>query len=256
MYVGKSFGRKRINVRGKEHFRYLKGNKHPNKILQTLYHIYPHGFKLEVVEHFSSITDDELCNKEIYYVKYFNTYEAGANSTIGGRTVTGLIHKEETKKMLSMNITGSLNHFYGKKHSELSKYKMSLSRKGRPVTAKQLECLSIQWRKPKSKQHKENISKALKGREFSKETREKMSQSAKGRKWTEESKLKRHNTIRKLSDEELFEIYQKANSGNFTNKQLSIEYGVGMTLISNIKNLRAEYIKNIIEDKLITNKRG
>lgn len=74
----------------------------------------PENFKYEVLEIINAETIDELIKKlndrEIYWIKKFDTFKSGYNSTIGGRATysekrsaskVGFKHSEDTKKYLS-----------------------------------------------------------------------------------------------------------------------------------------------------------
>lgn len=120
---------------------------------------------------------EELNDKEIFWIKFYNSYikfqnSNGYNMTIGGESLSGednpfygKSHSLETKekmsekakgrkhteltkkkigKILSQNYSGENNHMYGKKHKEETRKKMSEAHKG---VKKTLE-------------HRENISKA------------------------------------------------------------------------------------------------
>ena len=54
------------------------------------------------------------------------------NLTNGGEGVSGMIHSENTKKIMSEKKSGDNNHFYGKTHSEDARKKISESKKGKP----------------------------------------------------------------------------------------------------------------------------
>ncbi len=253
IYIGKSFGSHRINERKKEHARYLKNRYHPNSILQELYDIFgKEKFTYEIIEHYDNITNEELNNKEIYYIDKFNTYFSGANLTIGGDTVTGMKHSDETKKVISEKVSGENNPFYGKTHTEETRRKFSEQRKGKKLNENQRKAFSTQWQKgvPKSEEHRKNISKGLKGRKYNDKTLKKMSDAKKGKKRSEESKLKQSNTKRKISDETIMEIFIRSNLENITNKNLGIEFGIGGTVVSNIKHIKEEYMRRVIETNI------
>lgn len=253
IYIGKSFGSHRINYRRKEHLRMLKNNYHPNDILQSLYDTYGESrIVYQVIEEFEKITDEELLKKEIYYIKEFDTYNSGANKTIGGNTVTGMKHSEDTKRATSERTKGVNNPFYGKKHTEESLEKMSNFQKGKEINDNQRKGLSAQWQKgvPKSESHRKNISKGLKGRTYSEETLKKMSEAKKGKKMTKDSIEKRVESIRMFPDNIILEIFIKSNLTKLTNKELSLQYNCGKTLISNVKNLHRKIFRNAIENNL------
>ena len=56
------------------------------------------------------------------------------NLTHGGEGVSGMIHSENTKKIMSEKKSGENNNFYGKTHSEDTKKKMSIAKKGKPAS--------------------------------------------------------------------------------------------------------------------------
>lgn len=79
---------------------------------------------------------DLLLEKEIYYIKYFNSLTPnGYNMTVGGEKMFGennpfygKTHSKETKKLLSKKASkriGELNPFYNHKHSEDTKKTIS-----------------------------------------------------------------------------------------------------------------------------------
>jgi group I intron endonuclease len=89
------------------------------------------NFKKEVLETCKTI--DDLNYKEKYWIEKLktNNQEIGYNISFGGQTgwMLGLKHSEETKNKFSLDRKGKLvgdkNGMYGKKHSEESKKKMS-----------------------------------------------------------------------------------------------------------------------------------
>lgn len=137
------------------------------------------------------------------------------NGTDGGEGILGLKHSEETKKKISASKRDpslkAVRSFakggfpVGSKKSEETKRRMSEAQKKRfsrqPRTEETKQKMSKAhkelWasRGPKvfSDEHKQNISKALKGRTFSDETRKKQSEAAKAR-W-------KRNGPKKFSDE-------------------------------------------------------
>lgn len=102
----------------------------------------------EVIEY---CTEDELNEREKYYIKLFNSTdrEIGYNITEGGDGCIGYVFTEEAKKAVSEGLKrsynnlsekekkirsdrqkGENNHFYGKHHTEETKQKISNKLKG------------------------------------------------------------------------------------------------------------------------------
>lgn len=72
-------------------------------------------------------TMEELNKLEIEYIKKYDSYNNGYNSTLGGGNLCGYHHTEETKRKISENhapMKGELNGMYGVKMTEESKRKM------------------------------------------------------------------------------------------------------------------------------------
>lgn len=86
------------------------------------------------VENFEWETLDEHVNveflnkMEIYYIGYYDTYNNGYNSTLGGNNSP---MSEETKKKLSIALSGKNHPMYGRSLSDEFKKKLSLDRQGK-----------------------------------------------------------------------------------------------------------------------------
>lgn len=83
----------------------------------------------------SASTIEELNEKEIYWIKKYNSLVPnGYNQCIGGDNTCGFHHREESKRKMSETksqiYVGEGNPFYNKTHSEESRKKMSDKRKG------------------------------------------------------------------------------------------------------------------------------
>jgi len=109
---------------------------------------------------------NELDEMEFHYIKQYNSYitNNGYNMTWGGEGVYG------------RKLCGAKNGMYGKKHSKETLKKMSDMKKGKTPWNKDKK------RPPFSKEWKDNLSKALKGRIFSEESIKKMQEKSKIRK--------------------------------------------------------------------------
>ncbi len=115
---------------------------------------------------------EELDDKERYYIAFYASIdpEKGYNKESGGSKFKKL--SEETKQKMSEKAKGEGNPFFGKKHSDETKERMSKIRQGRSP----------------SDQAKKNISEGLKGHKISEKTKKAISESNKGKKASEEAK--------------------------------------------------------------------
>jgi hypothetical protein len=127
------------------------------------------------------------------------------NTKITSRVYAKL--KEEYTKLQSEKYKGSGNGFYGKKHTDAVKHRISEANKGRvqPIEEKEKQIRAITGRKraPFSKEWKAKLSAASSGEnnsrygvEVSEETRQKMREKALGRKQSTETIQKKADAIR------------------------------------------------------------
>lgn len=82
------------------------------------------NFSIELIE--NQISDQEINNREIFWIESLKTIENGYNCVSGGQggdTFTNNPRKDELRKIFS-------NNFKGRKHTIESKLKMSENRKG------------------------------------------------------------------------------------------------------------------------------
>ena len=111
-------------------------------------------FEWEVI--YNGISDIDICNKEVELIKEYKSRDPliGYNMTDGGDGSAGIIVKESTRKLRSINSKGvrnscyglyGVNHpAYGNIHSQVTKDKISKAFKN----------------KPKTQEHKLKLSKA------------------------------------------------------------------------------------------------
>ena len=176
-----------MNKRKNKHFTLLRHNKHNNKHLQSAWNKYSEkNFVFEIIESFESYDPDIINEREIFWIKYYNSFnkDFGYNNTSGGDGIKNYKHTEEAKKKIS----------------EASK-KQKLSKEHKEALLK-----SITGRK-KSEEELKKLSNAEKGR--------KISDSRKGFKMSEEQKQKlsrinkgKPSNNKKLSDEDIENIKQ------------------------------------------------
>ena len=194
---------------GKHHY-HIEGQLDPNyhgsgTIIKNIYKKRPETLKEEYIK--TCYSEEEMCSDEQYYIKVFKTlWPNGYNLTEGG---DGVMPCEETRRKMSENhydCSGEKNPMFGKKLSEEVKKKMSLSKKGKPLTEKQLEKrkgLFVGEKNPMyGKKHTEETRKKIsakhkgkpspnKGKHLSEETKKKISAANKGKpKWSDEARRK------------------------------------------------------------------
>lgn len=162
---------------------------------------------------------DSLNEAEKYWIAYWDTINKGYNLTQGGEGTNGLkLSKEQRNKLrkahlgkalskqhrknISISITGENNPFYGKKHSEETKLKISLRRRGIVAHNKGV---------PLTDEHKLKLSNKMKGRVSPR----------KGIKFTEEQKLKSSlaQMGKKLSEEHKRKISENRKKNPFTEEE-------------------------------------
>jgi len=151
----------------------------------------------EIIDISDSIT--ELNEKEMYWIKFYNSYihfenSNGYNMTLGGESTLGWIPTEETKLKIGKSnkgrLSGDKNHQYGKKgelsqwwnrkHTQEEKDKISLANKNKIFSKETREKISLANKGktkgiPKSEEHKKKISQSKLNHEVSNKTREKIS---------------------------------------------------------------------------------
>ena len=130
------------------------------------------------------VYEEDLDELEKFYIKYFDSFENGYNSTLGGDGTRGhnpyANKTEEEMKEIGNKITKSIK---GKKRSDETKKKMSKSKKGEknPFYGKFGENHPLYGRKH-SEESKRKMSVSHIGKKRSKESRKKQSESISGSK--------------------------------------------------------------------------
>ena len=98
----------------------------------------PDKYEYSVIEY--DVPEDKLDEREIFWIKFFDSYNNGYNLTEGGNSTRGYKHTEEYKLHLSKLHSGSGNPFYNNH---------SLAGKNHPMDGKKL-----------SEEHRKKISEA------------------------------------------------------------------------------------------------
>lgn len=164
----------------------------------------PENFEYTVLMNVIGDTKKELKKYlnllEIGFIRMYDSYNNGYNSTLGGDSLIGFHPSEETREKMR-------NSHIGVKLSPEHCRKMSESRKGRKFSEDHRKKISEARKGMKfSPEHRENISKSRKGIPCSEETKKKMSETMKGRQtheWTDEMRKKlRESCIGRIDSEE------------------------------------------------------
>jgi group I intron endonuclease len=151
------------------------------------------NFSKEVLEVCS--TQEQLNEREKYWIKETKAIELGYNLTEGGFGVSNM--SDEIKQKISKSKKG-------KKLSEEARKNMSKASKGRKHTEETKRKLSeINKGKKLSEEHRKKLSESHKGAKFTEEHKRKLSDRSKGRKLSEEHKrrLREFHTGKKVSEE-------------------------------------------------------
>lgn len=154
VYIGQTT--RSLDTRIREHFRQKK-----SPISKALRSVGLNGFTATVIDHAHS--HEELDEKERFWIKYYDSLVPnGYNICTGGEGARGWRPTDEQRaKMRESHIglaageknpmygkTGELNHFYGKKHSDETRKRMSEHAKKRNLTngrnprARKVECIN------------------------------------------------------------------------------------------------------------------
>jgi group I intron endonuclease len=190
VYVGSSIT---LKARHDTHFHDMKKEIHFNKHLRAAAKKYGiENFEFSILELVPLEDDKEvlkrvLLSKEEIWIKKLNAGdpEFGYNRYIIPNSPLGITRTEEEKRNISTakkgKGMGEDNPFYGKKHSEETRKKMSLSHSGAVVSEETKRKMSEShkghvW----TEESKSKVSRTKKGIPKSEETRRKMSEAKKG----------------------------------------------------------------------------
>lgn len=116
-----------IKIRWNEHVQDALNSKRKRCVLRNAIVKYGRdNFKIESIAEFSNITEEELLDKESYYIEMYNTMvddDCGYNMV--KLSDQRLIFSEVSKKKMSVARMGDKNHFFGKTHTEETRKVMS-----------------------------------------------------------------------------------------------------------------------------------
>lgn len=126
--------------------RMMEHNRHRTTMIDKALKKYgKENFNIELLD--SANTLEELNEKEIYYINYYNSKKPnGYNLCNGGDNTKGFVHREISKIKMSNKkkgkYKGSENHFFGKHHTLETRQQWSDKRKGlKHLTEEQKEKL-------------------------------------------------------------------------------------------------------------------
>ena len=160
VYIGQTI--KSLNKRKKAHL-YNSTKGYDNYLYRAIRKYGENNFKWEVLCECNS--NDELNEKEQYYIKKYDSYgDGGYNMTAGGEGIFSYRHTEKHKKFMSKRMSGKNNPMYGRDRSGKNNPMYGIDRKGQLLGPKF-----------HTEETKKKIRQKLLGRKISKETIEKIS---------------------------------------------------------------------------------
>lgn len=162
---------------------------------QILIKLYPNNYGLIHAAHMMSNSKRYGSKKYSWlkekHIEYSKSLTGDKNHFYGKK------HSEETKKKLSLLKQGKLHNRYGKKHSEETKQKMKEKRKLQIITDETRKKLS-EWKR--TEESKRKMSESHKGKKYSEETKKKLSESKKGENNPMHGKKHSLESIQKMKD--------------------------------------------------------
>jgi len=212
-YIGQSSN---LEKRIRRHFSSLRGNRHYNLHLQRAFGVYEESaFEWKILEECS---EDNIDDRERTWIAFYKSdqKEFGYNDQSGGHAMKR--YSEESRRKMSLSHIGKISPYRGikrsevtrqkisealrvlalsgrppshtgKKHSEETKRRISLAKKGVKVSDKERERISIMNAARRGVKRSEatrlKISQSIKGVPFSEERRLALSKSRKGKAPTE-----------------------------------------------------------------------
>ena len=131
-YIGKTIFD--LEHRKRQHKSDMKRDKDNKAVYNAIKKYGWDNLEWEVID--KAENEDDLSQKEIYWINHYNTFvhaenSMGYNMTLGGEGASGYKFSDEQKHNFSKMRTGESNGFYGKTHTEESKRKQSVSKLGK-----------------------------------------------------------------------------------------------------------------------------
>lgn len=132
MYIGKTI--RDLETRKSQHKSDMKRDKNNKAFYNAIKKYGWDELTWSIID--TAEIEEELSEKEKYWIKYYNTYihfknSMGYNSTLGGEGTSGYKYSEELKQQMSEKMSGENNPFYNRNHTEESKQKQSQAKIGK-----------------------------------------------------------------------------------------------------------------------------
>lgn len=233
MYIGQSVN---INKRKAYHLWMLRSGNHFNPKLQNAFNKYSEeNFEFKVLE---LCKFDEINNKEIQFIKKYNSIEEGYNICEGGNGSLGRILSDETKrKIAKANIGRIQSKEAGVRKSVVGKILWSNIKYREKMMGRKHP---IPWNKgiPKTLEEKQNLSEKLKGRVIAESQKEKLRELYKGE----------NSITAKLKEKDVIEIRLRFLKGE-EQCCMKKDYLVSsQTIYDIVRNRRWKHLPNTIEE--------
>lgn len=233
-YIGKTVD---LHKRTVTHLWRLENGTHPNPHLQRAFDKYgKNNFGFEVLER---CREEDLNDKEMAYIKKYDSFGTGYNLTAGGDGAVGRKLKEETKAKISQANTGRKNtkaqrerkSKAGKKLWSNPEYREKMMARPKPTSV---------WNKgrKRTEEEKKNLSEKMKGRLITEEHKQKLRELYKGE----------NSLSAKLTEKDVIDIRLRFLKGE---KQCDIrkDYPVTtQTIYDIVRNRRWKHIPNTFEE--------
>ena len=140
MYIGQT--KYTAEKRYKEHIHIALHKKNNLRLYNSMRKYGVENFEMTVLE--TDVPENQLDEKEKYYISKFRTFENGYNNTKGGGGVRGYHHSAETRKKMGRAISASMWKINTPERTE----KIKAAQKGRKFT----------------EEHKQHIKESIKDR--------------------------------------------------------------------------------------------
>lgn len=140
---------KPIKERVKEHFNRCLNGTSKTKFCNSIRKYGMENFKIKLL---TKCELNEIYEKEKYFIKKYDSFKTGLNSTIGGEGCTGYKHSKSVRKKISTSLLNGNSH-KGKTYDDIYGKNSNIEKKKRGITAKR------NWKNLTIKQKEKKIKK-------------------------------------------------------------------------------------------------